>query len=394
MRILLVGDWNPGRGGTEAYALLLRDALEAAGDEIRLLTSSAGTRADGRADYVAFGTSNVAAQVFLQIGNPFAAATVSRAIKEFRPDAAVVVSFAHHLSPLVLWALGKTPTLLMVTDYKLTCPLGTRLLPGGEVCHAQSGWICHTGGCLSFAHWLRDQPRYALIRSALSRAAGVVACGPAVAEDLAAAGFPSRALWTPLAEPGPDYSRSRANQPLFLYCGRLEREKGVPVLLSALSLLQSGGPSAHLRIAGSGGQRPQLEALATSLGIANCVHFLGWLAPSEIEQQMAEAWAVVMPSLWAEPQGMVAVEAILRGVPVIASSIGGLGALVEEGQTGLLFPAGDVNALLRCLTAIAGDTVFSGQGLSIEAMQQAAVQFNVAHHVSQLRQMLVEVKRT
>ena len=56
MRILLVTDWNRGRGGAEAYATWLRQGLREAGDDACLLTSSAGTAADGTADFVAFGT--------------------------------------------------------------------------------------------------------------------------------------------------------------------------------------------------------------------------------------------------------------------------------------------------------------------------------------------------
>ena len=70
-----------GRGGAEAYALSLRDELRAAGDDVRLLTSSAGTAGDGTADYVAYGTENAAAQTLLQIVNPFAVSTVRRAFQ-------------------------------------------------------------------------------------------------------------------------------------------------------------------------------------------------------------------------------------------------------------------------------------------------------------------------
>ena len=58
MRILLMIDWNRGRGGAENHALALRAGLEAAGDEVRLLTSSAGTAGDGTAEYVAYGTES------------------------------------------------------------------------------------------------------------------------------------------------------------------------------------------------------------------------------------------------------------------------------------------------------------------------------------------------
>src|SRR5262245_25667635 len=207
MRILLIIDWNRGRGGAEAYALRLRDGLKAAGDEIRLLTSSAGTAGDGTADYVAVGTRRIAPQVLLQIVNPFAVATVRRAVREFQPDAIWINMFAHHLSPAALLATGAVPKVLLVSDYKLICPIGSKLLPGGSLCHAPAGWVCHQAGCLSLPHWLRDQPRYALIRSAVKRVDRVLACSRWVQRELADAHVESEVLYLPVPAPPWDFVR-------------------------------------------------------------------------------------------------------------------------------------------------------------------------------------------
>ena len=185
MRILLATDWNRGRGGAEAYITALRDGLRAAGDEVRLLTSSAGTAGDGTAEYVAYGTDRVAAQAFLQVANPFAVAGVRRAVHEFRPDVALVNMFAHHLSPAALLALRGVPTVLLVSDYKCVCPIGSKLLPDGSICGSLAGLVCWRSGCVSALHWLRDQPRYALIRSGLRHVARVVACSAWVRDELA-----------------------------------------------------------------------------------------------------------------------------------------------------------------------------------------------------------------
>src|ERR1700693_367788 len=147
MRILLMTDWNRGQGGTEAYMSWLRAGLTAAGDEVRLLTSSAGSAADGSADYIAYGTNRLLAQTFLQVANPFAVTTLRRALREFRPDAVLVSSFAYHLSPAVFLALGGLPVVLFLVDYKCVCPIGTKLLPSGAICEAHAGWICHRRGC-------------------------------------------------------------------------------------------------------------------------------------------------------------------------------------------------------------------------------------------------------
>ena len=100
---------------------------------MRLLTGSAGTAGDGTADFVVFGTERVAAQVLLQIVNPLAVAGVRRAVRQFKPDVALVNMFAHHLSPAALYALGGVPTVLVVSDYKAVCPVGSKLLPNGSI---------------------------------------------------------------------------------------------------------------------------------------------------------------------------------------------------------------------------------------------------------------------
>src|SRR5205823_6184543 len=89
MRILLITDWNPRQGGAENYIGWLRDGLLEAGDDARLLTSSTGSAGDGAADYVAYGSERFAAQIFLQIRNPFAVMTVKRALAELQPGVAI-----------------------------------------------------------------------------------------------------------------------------------------------------------------------------------------------------------------------------------------------------------------------------------------------------------------
>lgn len=386
MRILLIQDWNRGRGGAEAYALWLRDALRAAGDDVRLLTSTAGTAGDGTADYAAYGTENSAAQTFLQIVNPYAVSTVRRAVAEFRPEVTWVNMFAHHLSAAAVFALGGAPKILAVSDYKVICPLGSKLLPDRSLCQTESGWVCHRSGCLSLPHWLRDQPRYALIRSGIARFHRVLACSGWVQRELAATGIESEILMLPVPAPSPHFERHPAPNPTILYCGRLDQTKGVDLLLRAFARLRAEFPQAHLRIAGAGSECPDLERLAGSLGLAN-IEFLGWLNQQGIEQELSRAWASVVPSVWAEPQGLVALEAIVRQVPVIASSAGGLGEIVTDGESGLLFENNDEQGLFDCVWRIVSGSAFPNHMLEEAVVRSAAAEFSVERHTCRLRRI-------
>ncbi|MGI9112563.1 MAG: glycosyltransferase, partial [Gaiellaceae bacterium] len=137
MRILLVTDWTAEEGGIETYLELVAGGLRAAGDEVALLTSSAGPGA--HADYRAFGTDRVAAQAFLQIANPLAALDLRRAVADFRPDAVYVSMFEIFLSPAIFAPLRRTRTVLNIAYYKPVCPTGHKLLPDGAICQVRAG---------------------------------------------------------------------------------------------------------------------------------------------------------------------------------------------------------------------------------------------------------------
>lgn len=377
-------EWNPGRGGAEAFALRLRNGLRQAGDEVRLLTSAAGSAADGTADYVVPTSQRRAVRALLQIHDPRAAATVRRAVREFRPDVAWINMFALQLSPSVFGALGSTPSVLFVSDYKLLCPLSSRLLPDGSLCKQNAGIACLAAGCLSPPHWLRDQLRYAAVRRALCRVHTMVACSAWVQKELQRAGWPSQVLPTPVV-PRPARPRRPSSEPSFLFIGRLDREKGVDLLLGAFARMPSPG---RLHLAGVGPCRRDLEALARSLGLGDRVRFLGWLEREAIDRELTTAWAVVVPSLWAEPLGMVAQEAIAAGVPVIASAAGGLSEIVQDGRHGLLFPNGDGVALTACLTRIATQADFPEHHVAGAVVQEVAQRFDPEATLEHWREIL------
>lgn len=135
-----------------------------------------------------------------------------------------------------------------------------------------------------------------------------------------------------------------------IYAGRLSLEKGVDTLLSALADVDR---RLKIAIVGDGPMRSALEARAIGLGLSEC-QFLGWVERSALRQLLAQAAVQVVPSL-SEPQGVVALEGLAAGTPVIASNVGGLPEMVEVEKNGWLFPPGDARALGRILSRVLGD---------------------------------------
>jgi glycosyltransferase involved in cell wall biosynthesis len=135
------------------------------------------------------------------------------------------------------------------------------------------------------------------------------------------------------------------------YVGRISPEKGVDVALQAVARLQDEGLEVDFEIAGGGEDEHlrELEALAAGLGIAERVSFLGPLATAALKDFYARIHALVVPSVWEEPAGLVLVEGALAGVPLVASRVGGIPEIVRDPGEALLCPPGDASALAAAL---------------------------------------------
>jgi glycosyltransferase involved in cell wall biosynthesis len=134
--------------------------------------------------------------------------------------------------------------------------------------------------------------------------------------------------------------------------GRLIPIKGHDVLLRALAVAREQLPDLTLELAGDGPLEPELRASVTRLGLDDAVAFLGRVALAGPVFERAEV--VVVPS-FGEGFGLVALEAMERGRPVVASDVGGLPEIVDDGRTGVLVPSGDADALAEAIVSVAGD---------------------------------------
>ena len=388
MRVLLLSDWMSNTGGAEKYIIALRDSLREQGDDTRLLFCGADPGATG--DMRAYGSDAVAAKAVLQIVNPFAFSRVKSAVREFRPDVAIVSQFAYHLSPAVLRALGDVPAVVTMMDYKAICPLGTRLLPNGSICNVRAGFVCNGNGCVSLPHWLRDQPRYALIQNGIAGARRVICPSTWMRQEMSEAGI--EATMIPLGvSHSANVAQVPASDPTFVYAGRFSREKGVALLIAAHAKIRRSVPSARLRLVGDGPLRRELQALAAALGIADSVEFTGWSGHDRVHEAFRDAWACVCPSLWAEPFGLAALESIAMGVPVIASDSGGFRDTVDNGVSGLLFETGSVGSLAERMLAIATAEVFPSHRLPRDVIERSRESYGMTLHASRLRKVLEEI---
>jgi glycogen(starch) synthase len=141
-------------------------------------------------------------------------------------------------------------------------------------------------------------------------------------------------------------------RPYMLGMGKMMRHKGFDVLLRAYARLATSSPD--LLLAGSGPERPSLEALTQQLGIASRVHFLGFVDGQQKVNLFRSAQFFVCPSR-REPFANVILEALAAGLPVVASAVGGNTELIQDGAHGLLFPSADDLTLASTLQRLLDD---------------------------------------
>ena len=143
-----------------------------------------------------------------------------------------------------------------------------------------------------------------------------------------------------------DFRRQYAadNEKIILFMGRLVYEKGVQHLISAMPKILENYHDAKLVIAGKGGMLDELKAQVEAMGLGQKVYFTGYLNAKQVSKMYKCADISVFPSTY-EPFGIVALEAMLAGVPTVVSDVGGLNEIVEHGVDGMKSYAGNPNSL-------------------------------------------------
>jgi glycosyltransferase involved in cell wall biosynthesis len=156
-----------------------------------------------------------------------------------------------------------------------------------------------------------------------------------------------------------------------VFVGRLIHDKGAHLILKALALLKSRGRQYRLTLVGSGPEEVELRRLIDELELANLVTFAGPLTGVRLASALSAHQVLVVPSLWQEPFGIVALEGCACGCVPIGSEGGGLPEAI--GPSGVTFPNGDVNALAERI-----DLLLSSPALRADF--QAASDAHLARH--------------
>jgi glycosyltransferase involved in cell wall biosynthesis len=200
---------------------------------------------------------------------------------------------------------------------------------------------------------------------------------PAPAPDVAAARAEVRRL---IAAP--------AAAPVIGFVGRLIEQKGVRYAVRAFARLAEAHPAARLLIIGDGDQRQALEAEAGALGVRARTHFIGWRP--DAARLMAGFDVFVMPSLW-EGFGIVLLEAMAAGVPIVGSAVSAIPEVVLDGETGLLVPPRDDESLAAAIDALLRDAPLS-RHLGLMGQERCETHFGAARMIAATRALYDRVQ--
>ncbi|MFE4576376.1 glycosyltransferase [Streptomyces chartreusis] len=328
------------------------ELLRAAGHQVELFER----RSDDIADRSLLGK---AALPFLVPWNPAVRTGLAARLRAERPDVVHVHNVFPLLSPAVLAACADAgvPAVATLHNYTQVCPPGT-LQRDGRPCTECVG---SAAPLPAVRHGCYRNSRLATVPLAVSLSvnrrrwwSGVerFLCISAAQRDvLVRAGMPAERLVVKHNfVPDPDDRRSGVGEHV-LYLGRLAEAKGVRLLMTAWDeLAAAGGVGVPLVIAGTGPLEQEVTAWAAG---RDDVRYVGLYDTAECRKAVARSVAVVAPSTWLEAFGLVVVEAMAAGVPVVAAGHGAFVELVEDGVTGLLHRPGEPGSLASCIRRIA-----------------------------------------
>jgi len=268
--------------------------------------------------------------------------TALEKLRNFCPDVVHVHNFFPQISPSIYDACAEmqVPVVQTLHNYRLICP-GALLMREGKICelcingspYQSIRYGCYRGSKLGSLVVANMVDRHRKLGTWHNKVSHFIALTEFAKAKFIQAGFPvdKMTVKANFVSESPDILEKEQQSPFALFVGRLSQEKGINTLAKAWRQLDG---NFTLKVAGSGDPTGQLSG-------SNAVELLGFQNSNTIAKLMQQADFLVMPSESYETFGMVLIEAFAHRLPVLASRLGSMEEIVKDGETGLLFEAGN-----------------------------------------------------
>lgn len=377
-------------GGTERYLRSLCDGLDRSGHRTVFVYAYQTPAAPAtRPEYLIPGYSNFPSSE---------QSNWSAAFQEILARESIDLVHLHGVwNPhAIRWLADRVPVVRSEHEHSLHCPAGSKYFLGTHT-------ICdHSYGprCLWDALWKGcNSRRPRRLWNTYARVAAMRAVASCISQFLVASsfmkdwfvrnGYPPDKItvlpyFTDLAESATSLaprSFPAGAEPIILFVGRVVHHKGWREFLLALRDLKTRFLAV---IDGDGPDLVAMKSLSIRLGLADRVQFAGWLSGEEHLSCFRRADIVVVPSVWPEPFGIVGIEAMSFGKPVVAFRVGGIPDWCKDGVTGLLAEPGDWRDLARKIQRLLDDPA-SGRELGANGRQRVLQCFTAKVHLERLQ---------
>lgn len=389
MRILHFCNYADRVGGAEVYAHSLVSALRARGHEVALFGASPEGEIDGPGLRVIQRPPYDPTRL---LRDAPALTALREYVQRFRPE----VVHAHNVFSVALEVIEylcglDIPLLQTVHDFQLLCPNSWCVRGDGSPCPGGAGEQCFQHGCqANYPYRAWDVLLASLRHQLLSRGTNTaVAPSSHLVDRLRSHGWGDVRHMPYFIdfEPGANHTARDPNE--ILYVGRLQREKGVDVLLAAMPQVLLARPQARLTILGGGTEARALREMARQLSLAEPVRFLDSVSRQDLGKFYSRASLCVLPSIWTENSPLVAYECLLSGLPMIGSRIGGIPELIEP-DCGYTFRPRDAGDLAAQVIKYLAQPASEHQRMS-EAARARAQAFDKTVHLERMEQLYREL---
>lgn len=280
-------------------------------------------------------------------------------IQRFRPEVMHCTNTFPLLSPSIYYAAKSegVPVVQSLRNYRQLCPVAVMTRDGKlcEDCLGQSfAWsgvrhACYRGSRAATAVVAGMSTLHGMLGTWSRMVTRYFALSKFAKEKFVQAGWDAAkiAVKPNFVHPDPGMGIGQGNYAVFV--GRLSPEKGIQTLIDAWS---DNRISIPLKIIGDGPLEEKVRQAAAENPKIQRLGSLGW---AEALETIGNAKCLVMPSVWYETFGRTIIEAFAKGTPVIASNLGAMVELIDEGRTGFLFAPGDAHDLVKQVERLLGD---------------------------------------